>query len=100
MKKAADKSGSAAKKRYKEKTARFSAACNKEGIEFYPLVVETFGGWHLIQPLSKFLTFKTVLYPAIVKDLNLFTNLSSSEKVVDCFLLVVIFTYLTFSVYL
>ena len=25
---------------------KYQAACNNEGIHFYPLVVETFGGWH------------------------------------------------------
>ena len=45
VKKASEETGSAARKRYKEKTTKFSEACKREGIEFFPLVVETFGGW-------------------------------------------------------
>ena len=45
-KKAAEESGSAADKRFKEKMNKYYTACNNEGIQFFPLVVETFGGWH------------------------------------------------------
>ena len=45
-KKAAEEKGSATNKRYDEKNTMYRAACEREGIQFFPLVVETFGGWH------------------------------------------------------
>ena len=38
--------GSAAAKRNKDKLEKYANNCNNEGIKFYPLVVETLGGWH------------------------------------------------------
>ena len=46
LKKAAEEKGSAADKRFKEKNTKYYDACHAEGIQFHPLVVETFGGWH------------------------------------------------------
>ena len=44
--KAADEIGSAAIKRFNEKKNKYNTACENEGIKFFPLIVETFGGWH------------------------------------------------------
>ena len=46
VKKAGEEMGSAAEKRFKEKNNKYFESCNNEGIQFYPLIVETFGGWH------------------------------------------------------
>ena len=46
IKKASEEKGSAAVKRYKEKNSKYHSDCEKEGIRFFPLIVETFGGWH------------------------------------------------------
>ena len=44
--KAAEEALSAADKRYSDKMKKYRIPCEREGIEFFPLVVETFGGWH------------------------------------------------------
>ena len=46
VRKAAEEQGSAAEKRFNEKLNKYSTACENEGIKFYPVIVETFGGWH------------------------------------------------------
>ena len=46
IKKAAEEIGSAAEKRNKEKMAKYHNICQSEGIDFFPVVVETLGGWH------------------------------------------------------
>ena len=46
VKKAGEEMGSAAAKRNKDKLEKYANNCNNEGIKFYPLVVETLGGWH------------------------------------------------------
>ena len=46
VKKAAEEPGSAARKRFQEKQAKYQTPCKNEGIEFFPLSVETLGGWH------------------------------------------------------
>ena len=47
VKKAAEEAGSAASKRYKDKlTKKYHQPCDREGIHFIPVVVETMGGWH------------------------------------------------------
>ena len=46
VKKAGEEVGSAANKRYKEKQSKYLQPCANEGIEFFPMVVETLGGWH------------------------------------------------------
>ena len=43
VRKAADEVGSAARKRYQEKNAKYFQPCADEGIAFFPLIVETFG---------------------------------------------------------
>ena len=45
-KKAAEEQGSAANKRFQEKKNKYTQACENEGIKFFPVIVETFGGWH------------------------------------------------------
>ena len=40
--------GHALNLRYGTKTARAAAACQREGIKFLPLAVETLGGWHKV----------------------------------------------------
>ena len=47
VKKASEEAGSAASKRHTEKLSKYFDACSAEGICFLPVVVETFGGWHL-----------------------------------------------------
>ena len=45
--------GSAAEKRHQEKLSKYSGACNSEGIDFFPMVVETFGGWIAVEVILK-----------------------------------------------
>ena len=70
-KKAAEEKGSAANKRFDEKNNKYKTACEREGIQFFPLVVETFGGWHpnsefVITKLAKQLAAHTGNQPAEV----------------------------------
>ena len=70
-KKAAEEKGSAANKRYNEKNAKYLAPCEREGIQFIPLVVETFGGWHpnseiVLTKLAKQLAAQTGNQPSEV----------------------------------
>ena len=46
VRKAADEAGSAARKRFQEKNAKYYQPCSDEGIAFFPLIVETYRGWH------------------------------------------------------
>ena len=46
LKKAAEEAGSAAKKRNQEKLNKYYTLCQSEGIQFFPVVMETLGGWH------------------------------------------------------
>ena len=46
IKKAAEEIGSAAERRNKEQMAKYYNICQSEGIGFFPVVVETLGGWH------------------------------------------------------
>ena len=46
IKKASEESSSAAKKRNNDMLSKYFDPCNNEGIHFFPVVVETLGGWH------------------------------------------------------
>ena len=46
IRKAAEEPGSAAVKRFREKMTKYYTPCENEGIQFFPAIVETFGGWH------------------------------------------------------
>ena len=46
IQKASEENGSAASKRFKDKMNKYHTSCDMEGIQFYPIIVETFGGWH------------------------------------------------------
>ena len=43
---ASEEAGSASEHRYIEKLGRYHEVCEREGIHFLPIVVETLGGWH------------------------------------------------------
>ena len=38
--------GSAAVRRYSDKMSKYLRDCDREGIQFFPIVVEALGGWH------------------------------------------------------
>jgi hypothetical protein len=45
-KRAAAEVGSAAARRHGDKMAKYFHDCDREGIQFFPVVVESLGGWH------------------------------------------------------
>ena len=38
--------GSAAARRHADKMSKYFQVCDREGIQFFPIVVEALGGWH------------------------------------------------------
>ena len=46
VRRSAEETGSSANKRYADKMAKYFGPCDNEGIQFFPLIVETLGGWH------------------------------------------------------
>ena len=47
IKKRADaEAASAAEQRHSDKLTKYFRDCDREGIQFFPIVVEAFGGWH------------------------------------------------------
>ena len=46
MKRAAAEAGSAASRRHRDKMNKYFQDCDREGIQFYLVVVEALGGWH------------------------------------------------------
>ena len=46
VRRAAAEVGSAAARRHSDKMSKYFQACDREGIQFFPVVVETLGGWH------------------------------------------------------
>ena len=46
VKRAAAEAGSAASRRHRDKMTKYFQDCDREGIQFYPVVVEALGGWH------------------------------------------------------
>jgi hypothetical protein len=45
-KRAAAEVGSAAERRHRDKMTKYFRDCDREGIQFFPIVVEALGGWH------------------------------------------------------
>jgi len=46
VKRAAEEVGSAAARRHGDKMTKYFHDCDREGIKFFPVVVEVLGGWH------------------------------------------------------
>ena len=46
VRRAAAEVGSAAGRRHGEKMSKYFEDCDREGIKFFPVVVEALGGWH------------------------------------------------------
>ena len=46
VRRAAAEVGSAAARRHADKMSKYFQVCDREGIQFFPVVVEALGGWH------------------------------------------------------